>query len=721
MRLKGVNPLEQHLEKVVLAVVGAVFLVALALQFLGEPNAVRVGRGDQTVAPGKAYDAIANKARTLSGRLNQAEPAELATAREKVGKINLNLTEEFRKRKDAPVSPPLARAIDLGPAMALKTEEITVHGVDAPIVALKVPAPVSPIAVATRNTIDPTEAITYPDLKPLLPPEQPLDKASVSVEARFDGTALKAAFLAVPGDANSRPIPGQWWRETTALMDVRLERQEQSTGGDWGEPVVVKAAPGRTDMADAVKSLQTTVEMEDMVFQARDLADGILRPAFYRTIAGPAWMTPAEQAAAAAAGGRPPQVDTLLAQRRGLVATEQRLIKQIDDASKQAPPRPPPRSGGGGGDGGGRRGGGGNQPPAPTRDPNAERQTQLQRLQDRLQQVRDDIRKVDDRLRELGYDETGTAVKVEAPAAAGEAAKPLLDSPSIQLWAHDLTVESGKTYRYRVQVAINNPAFGRGTALVQEQQDLAKSPLLLSEASEWSPPVRVMSDRYYFVTGASEPDQLSSAHASVELYEFFYGYYRKGSTTVEPGDVLMARLNLPPGDRLPIFDLEKPAGETPGGQAPPQPPPATPPPAPPAGPGKGGPVPGGTPREPRQEGPAQQPDQPVLPTNAAAWTKQLFATVDVILLDVARPSDSPETPRALLRVADGSIEVRDPADDKASEMYKRVAQSAKEGDNQGMPAVGPGGPAPDGPRGPVRTPDAPKAPPGGGGGGAGGG
>ena len=33
MKLKGINPIEQHVEKIVLAVVGIVFVGVLALQF----------------------------------------------------------------------------------------------------------------------------------------------------------------------------------------------------------------------------------------------------------------------------------------------------------------------------------------------------------------------------------------------------------------------------------------------------------------------------------------------------------------------------------------------------------------------------------------------------------------------------------------------------------------------------------------------------------------
>jgi hypothetical protein len=66
-------------------------------------------------------------------------------------------------------------------------------------------------------------------------------------------------------------------------------------------------------------------------------------------------------------------------------------------------------------------------------------------------------------------------------------------------------VAPGKTYRYRMMVAVNNPAFARTSALVKEQQDLAGSPLVYSAASQWSEPIQVMADQYYFVTSARRP------------------------------------------------------------------------------------------------------------------------------------------------------------------------------------------------------------------------
>jgi hypothetical protein len=600
--------------------------------------------------------------------------------------------------------------------------------VNTPIAPPRVPAPGSVVAAGYRATIDPMEAAAAPELKALLPAEQPLDKAFVTVEARFDGQALRKALQSDTGDGKTRPLPGQWWRDTTALFDVKLQRQERLPSGEWGPEAEVKPAPGRMDILSELRSVQGPPDMEDLVLRARASESAILRPAFYHTIAGPDWAAPSAIMDAGAEGGLPPEVDRKVKERRLLVAERERVQKLIEGLGTKGTQAPSGRTnnagGGGGGAAGGRggRGGGGGGGAAQTvRDPQKDQQDKAKNLEDRLRQTEGKIRDLEDRLHELGFDESGKRVVKAAPATPADQARTVLESPAVQLWAHDLTVESGKTYRYRVQVAVNNPAFGRASTLVAEQQDLAKHPLAYSDPSEWSAQVRIMDDRYYFVTGASEPDALSAAHASVELYEFFYGYYRRGVATVEPGDMLMAKLTLPEGSKLPIYDLMAAPKEGAGAQ---------PAPEQPAGGGRrdegrgARPVGKGAIGMPQQvqQGQAGIPVKPVLPENVKPWTKPLTASVDAVLLDVARPPSASDT-SAILRVAGGQIETRDPAEDRTSELYKRVAQSAKEGENQkapgelgAKPAEQPGQPLPV-----KRAQEPPKPPKGAPAGGAGGG
>ncbi|MFN9970643.1 MAG: hypothetical protein ACK58T_12155, partial [Phycisphaerae bacterium] len=67
MKLKGINPIEQHLEKAVVGVTGLVFLGVIAQQFLTQPNQVTVGNA--TLPPERAFEPVKQAADTLKGRL----------------------------------------------------------------------------------------------------------------------------------------------------------------------------------------------------------------------------------------------------------------------------------------------------------------------------------------------------------------------------------------------------------------------------------------------------------------------------------------------------------------------------------------------------------------------------------------------------------------------------------------------------------------------------
>ena len=53
-----INPIEAHFEKVILAGVSVVLLGVVSMQFLTQPNAVKVGSDPNPVPPGTAFDPI---------------------------------------------------------------------------------------------------------------------------------------------------------------------------------------------------------------------------------------------------------------------------------------------------------------------------------------------------------------------------------------------------------------------------------------------------------------------------------------------------------------------------------------------------------------------------------------------------------------------------------------------------------------------------------------
>ncbi len=270
MKLKGISFFEQHVEKIVLGAVSVVFLGVVAMQFLYEPNTIKVGSA-QAVPPGRAFEPVADKARVISSKLKaEADVLNLPA----IPKIDL--VQDFKRRHEGAVAP-AATIVSLGKGVdvqgTVETQAIAVGGQH--FATLSIAAPTTPVAYCYRNTFDPTEAHFSPDLAKLLPPEQPMDKASVTVQATFDGTALKAALLGAKGEGV--PYPATWWRESMELLGVKVERQEQASDGQWLAAQDVAPAPGR-GIPDLVKNVHGAADIADLAGAARGAADMLLRP-----------------------------------------------------------------------------------------------------------------------------------------------------------------------------------------------------------------------------------------------------------------------------------------------------------------------------------------------------------------------------------------------------------------------------------------------------------
>ena len=104
-----------------------------------------------------------------------------------------------------------------------------------------------------------------------------------------------------------------------------------------------------------------------------------------------------------------------------------------------------------------------------------------------------------------------------------------------------------------------NPLFGRKSSLNEELHELADAKLVHSDWSGWGEPVGVSWDEYFFLTSASAGDigNIGKASVTAELYKFYYGYWRKSTVSLEPGDRFVAEISLPDG--LQTWDVEREA------------------------------------------------------------------------------------------------------------------------------------------------------------------
>lgn len=559
MRLKGINPIEQHFEKVIAGVFALGLLGVVALQFVGAPNSVKVGGKD--VAIDRAYPEIGTEAKRVLGRLEAVGIEKPAS-----GDVGTESLRAFQSSFKGPVASgnELAAALDRSqPSIAMGGSDATKPG--TAFAELKLPTAGIPLAATHLSTIDASEAAD-PAVAAILPREQPFDLAGVSVETTIDGTMIKGALTNDPdGDGPIQPMPERWWKTLgVQIIGVELERETLQGDGSWSNLEAVKAMPGRIVMPGTLAEITTALQLKDAMKIATDRAAMVRTPPYYAERFGEKWTPPTERKVEVGAAG----LDD-----RGQVTNEidrlQKRLKSLEDAlakvgqpgGGRSPPPPPPGAGGGrgggggkgaGGGGGGGRGGGGAGSPPPGNDKADEvRRNSIQR---QIDQVQKQLIEAQDRLAEMEGRPKSTDTLTTQPTdnadprrgASGLAEAGLLENASVRLWAHDVFVERGKTYRYRVSVALNNPYFGHSAAMLPEQASFAAGAVIKTPASEWSEPVSVEAPNYFFVTSATEDDRVTrGSSARAEVYEFKWGYWRRGAVQLEPGDTLNVEIKYP--------------------------------------------------------------------------------------------------------------------------------------------------------------------------------
>lgn len=635
MKLKGINPIEQHVEKVVIVLAVLILLAVIAQQFLTNPNEVKIG--SDTVPPAQAYEPVKKAAAVLKAKLESANPT-LPDGFDAAGK---DMKVEFEKLVKGGIAPRPTIAA-LGPAVSLGATSVKAS--DALFAEVVLPQPSPAIAASFWSTISIDETTAYPELAALLPKEQPFDHPFVSVESSIDIKAFVDSLLADPDSGGPlEAMPQGWWREGIEAVVVEVEREQQKSDGSWDKGVVLPAMLGRhLFVVGWNESVKSTGDMQTQIMNARTQSSEILRPAFYKTLGTQEWVPPSAAATRAKAGVDPgvlaaKQAD--LEKVRADLKTKREELEKLpkDEPKKPEAPKPAPAPGNRAP----------NQPAPPRPEPvvnvAAERgrlTRQITGLETRERLLSEEIAKINPQ----------AAADPAAPAAAAPVVASLLAQDSVKFWVHDATAQPGERYRYRLRVGVNNPLFGRQALLQQPQQGLAAASIIKSPWSEWSNIVDVDRAEYFFVTSATPDNDLGAARASVELYKFYFGHYRKQTAGMNIGDPLSGTINLPKN----LAGAQPPA------------------PADPAAPPAGGP-----------------PGEPVAPPAVAAAPfvapDNIRVTLDgVILLDISPVPNAGGNPVyvAVLRDINGNVIVRSPEKDRESALYKRVEASAKSAGGQ---------------------------------------
>lgn len=546
MKLKGIHPLEQHVEKLVLGVFVLAALGMIAFQFLRD-SSVKVNNKQTPIA--NAYEEAIREAERLQGRIRSSDlPPNLPEVADDVA-------ASLRDRLNDPVAPETTLASTLGFLSPGHDGEIA-EGTDeaAEYATLVPPAPVNPVARSFAGALDPVAVEASPELREFVPAEQPYDIRAVSVQATFPASEF-VRWLDTDHDGEGPQVayPKFLWINRLAAIDVQLERQQLLPSGEYSDAVVVPPTPGLQQVArEALAAgVPAPAAFRAIVASAREQRDSIVRPAFLPMIAGEAWTPPGAQPVAVANPGQAAD-PAELARLRSILSDKQRDLEQVEaDLNK-------PQGNEGGGDRQSTRaqpvgpgGGGGGRERGPT--PEERRREALTQRRDRLQA---DIRQIEQTIADMG----GAAPAAQGPGPDLLATdSPTLDSgEDVVFWAHDLTAAPGATYRYRVRLVTSNPLFG-------DRNFPDATPVVEGEFSEWSAPIEVAPQTMVFFTsaqgGIGDQGGPQNAGASAEVYHFFYGYWRRANVRLSPGDAITAEVTAP---EMPLFTVNGGAVEQTG-------------------------------------------------------------------------------------------------------------------------------------------------------------
>ncbi|MDF1810397.1 MAG: hypothetical protein P1U42_11950 [Phycisphaerales bacterium] len=528
MKLKGVNPIEQHIEKIVLAVVLIVLLAVLSMQFVLRPNDVDVG--NRKVSPDQVYSVLETQATQLQSQLSDLNPQlpELESV-DLVERYN----NAFASSSGGAValSTPLGKGVDISYATGGQAPT----GVEVntgPVAGLIVPKTDTPIALSHWATLDPYAVLEVPAYETYIPSAQPFDFASVSVQANFSGKDLEAALLGKSGGEGA--IPRRFWSTTgLAIMGFEAQREQLMADGSWGNAEPIETPPHTPLPINALGKNAGLLDLTDLVTKANRARGEVVNPMFPPTIAGGLWVPPSDR------------VDTGDDSEATMITRIQRRLDRYRvelDRLNNAP------AGGGarptgtrpGGPKTGRPGGNPTQPATNPRNNSS-----------RIDKLRKDIEDLEKQLKDLGVDDSQSSRRART---SRDDVGSVLEEESVELWAHDLGVEPGATYRYRTRVVVNNPLFRKGGELDPDdaaQQALTQEPFVRGDWSDWSDRVVVGAETYFFVTNADADNGIGTggAKASIELYQMYYGNYRRSSLTAYAGDELSASVRMS-GDLL---------------------------------------------------------------------------------------------------------------------------------------------------------------------------
>ena len=523
MAKQHVSFVERHVEKLIIGVTGAVFLAVAFLFGINTPNIVTLPGAAEPLTAGELYPEIGRMAESLQGRMKIAEPDAFED--------DPAISSENQPGGPKPTVKPVVLPREIVGVFVSSSPKVPDRPDEVPFDGVKLAAILAPSrpALATGKVFgqipDPIVRHVQADRASIVDQERPMFSRGhhwVLISAAIDRKRQRAEF------AKNKYLFAQ---QRVIVADIEVQRQELLPNARWGKPEII--TPYRADPVAGVRPTVNVLKMgqtfdvsaEDKTYihTYRQMLDGgesqksALRPMFQEFLVdkGARWKPPV-----------PPgqKIDW----------QEFEVVLYSDKPTVEGSIRggPPGRGG-----------------------VSANRQANLDFAHaQKLLEEDKTVLEAKDILQGLAgmVNADGKATPVARQAKdllddelerfervfnaeidkeqQREASQTVFLGPDIDpLWVNDLSVEPGKTYRYRLRLVAFNQYAGL-TTMVKPPQDAGKV-LLRGSWSEWSDEITASpAQRVFFMGAGKTPDT-----ALFELYRWQKGKWERLSGEVPVG------------------------------------------------------------------------------------------------------------------------------------------------------------------------------------------
>ena len=530
MKIKEFGFFSRHLEKLVLGLGVAVLVVVAATRFLlSQPNAVEIG--GKPVSPGEIKDEVMKDYERLKRNLSGDSYVPDSS------RIIAKFADSYVRLYELPVtSGDVLAPLDGG---GLARQWLRIERPEFPTKVVPYPPTLTgTLAKAGHGVLDDDGSPAVRPLFELIGSAQPHDFSYASVSAIF---SVKDWVTRLEGEGvpSEQRVERGLWDRRLLLTSVRLLREELDPLTElWGGFTVIDPLPGQLHILPEdvePRDRETAQRLEAWVNENQG---GIQRPVFPTINNGP-WTPPDQR-------NRVLTDDEIVRQQEleDLIRKRERELKRL---------RPVGRGGNalgrGGGDGLGDFAADGLTPRQ------AKQQARIQEMQNELREAQAEL----DGLLGTEHEETVVDNGFEEPLLGGgadrsfaprggrspfgnpnggaEAGLAYTGPDTVKVWAHDLTAEPGKTYRYKVAVSVMNPLYQfprLNEAQRRENFDRVAITHSLDElaAAPWSAPLTLDPEYYFFALSGSK----DLKRAKFEVWTVRNGRWLNREFTEFPGN-----------------------------------------------------------------------------------------------------------------------------------------------------------------------------------------